>query len=311
MKAYKHHFWLVMASAFVALTVGTATAAPPLSGAIFTTDLDGVIVNGNTKYQTKCGPDFNPAGIDGVWLDGGPGPNAPATAAGLPDGDYYFQVTDPSGKKLLSTDPVKDRCVTVSGGFITDNCLVGPGTHNLRPSADNGVVVELCPFDDTPNNGGVYKAWMTPVGDYLGNPDNVDNPCHNGCFHGFIPAASKTDNFKTEDVDTFCIRVHKDVRDDKRDIGSGVGWEIWITDPIGGMSSYFTDKHGNVERCGLVPGDYDVEEHQMSGYTVVGTKVNGQAVAPTTTVTVKLSNSNKDHDATVEYLNEECDKCDE
>src|SRR5215467_13635431 len=85
-------------------------AAPPLSGAIFTTDVTGARVNQNL-YATKCGP-------TGVYLDGGPGPNAPATAAGLPDGDYYFQVTDPSGKKLLSIDPVANRKVTVSGGLF-------------------------------------------------------------------------------------------------------------------------------------------------------------------------------------------------
>ena len=101
-----------------------------------------------------------------------------------------------------------------------------------------------------------------------------------------------------------------DVRDSKG-VSDGHRWEIWITDPIGGMSSFFTDAKGNVEHCGLVPGDYVVEEHQMSGYTVVGTTVNGQAVAPTTTVTVKLSNGDKDLGVTVEYLNEECDKCPE
>ena len=35
----------------------------------------------------------------------GPGQGAPQTAAGLDDGTYVFQITDPSGKVLLSTDP--------------------------------------------------------------------------------------------------------------------------------------------------------------------------------------------------------------
>ena len=67
----------------------TVTAAPPLSGAIFTTNMNGTRVNQN-HYNDKCE----------VYLDGGPGDNAPQWAAGLPDGDYYFQVTDPSGKKV-------------------------------------------------------------------------------------------------------------------------------------------------------------------------------------------------------------------
>ena len=68
----------------------TAHAAG-VSGAIFTTIVDGTIVNANTQYTSKCA----------VYLNGGPGANAPAGAAGLPDGDYFFQVTDPNGKTLL------------------------------------------------------------------------------------------------------------------------------------------------------------------------------------------------------------------
>ena len=44
---------------------------PPLSGAIFTTTVDGAIVNENVHYLAK----------EDVYLDGGPGLNAPATAA--------------------------------------------------------------------------------------------------------------------------------------------------------------------------------------------------------------------------------------
>src|SRR6266403_825104 len=188
--------WLV-------LIVLPTHAAPPLSGAIFTTIADGSIVNANVQYQSKCE----------VYLDGGPGPNAPVGAAGLPAGDYYFQVTDPSGKKLLSTDPVSNRRFTVSSaGIITAYTGSGGPPHptGLNPN-DGAVTIQLanntCPTDylDTPNNGGVYKAWVTPVGDgtlagggFVGDPTLVDNPCGNGCFHGFIPARSKTDNFKVK-----------------------------------------------------------------------------------------------------------------
>ena len=72
------------------LTVAVACGGP-LPGAIFTTMPDGSRVNANIYTNAYD-----------VYLDGGPGPNAPPGAAGLPEGDYYFQVTDPSGKKLLS-----------------------------------------------------------------------------------------------------------------------------------------------------------------------------------------------------------------
>ena len=47
------------------------SAAPPLSGAIFTTTVDGSIVNENVRYEKK----------EDVYLDGGPGPNAPSTVS--------------------------------------------------------------------------------------------------------------------------------------------------------------------------------------------------------------------------------------
>ena len=179
-------------------------AAPPLSGAIFTTDRSGNAVNGNAHYRSKCG-------ASGVYLDGGPGPNAPASAAGLADGDYYFQVTDASGKALLSTDPVSNRCISVANGVITGNCPTG--THATYPEIDHGSIgartVELCaaasaPFLNTPNNSGVYKVWVTPTGDgtvegggFFGDPTRVANNCSAmpGCFHGVIASRSKTDTF--------------------------------------------------------------------------------------------------------------------
>src|SRR5215203_3180768 len=95
-----------LAVAAIALPLSVSAHAP--SGAIFTTLADGSEVNLN-QFPTK----------ESVYLDGGPGPGAPQTAAGLDDGTYVFQVTDPSGKTLLSTDAAKCRQFTVSGGVIT------------------------------------------------------------------------------------------------------------------------------------------------------------------------------------------------
>ena len=64
-------------SLVIFLTATLSFAAPPLSGAIFTTTVDGSIVNENVHYEAK----------EDVYLDGGPGPNAPVGAAGLPAGD--------------------------------------------------------------------------------------------------------------------------------------------------------------------------------------------------------------------------------
>src|SRR5215470_10711717 len=182
--------WVIIAAAGalpLAAAVSPASAAAP-SGAIFTTVADGSEVNFNI-YPSK----------DAVYLDGGPGPGAPQTAAGLDDGTYFFQVTDPSGKTLLSTDPVLCRQFTVAGGIITSVAASGACAHNTGIDVDHGALtVQLIPYDDTPNPGGEYKVWVTMVSDYACNPPTptqVDCTVK-GSKHGFVPADSKTDNFK-------------------------------------------------------------------------------------------------------------------
>src|SRR5437016_10058665 len=98
---------LLFAIFSLCVLVRSANAQAP-SGAIFTTTATGSEVNANQYAEKKD-----------VYLDGGPGPGAPQTAAGLDDGRYVFQVTDPSGKTLLSTDAVRCREFDVANGIIT------------------------------------------------------------------------------------------------------------------------------------------------------------------------------------------------
>lgn len=267
----------------------TASAFAQLSGAIFTTTQTGSRVNANI-YPAKCG-------ASGVWLDGGPGPNAPQGAAGLPDGDYYFQVTDPSGKTLLSTDPVKNRQFHVSAGIISG--LSGAGNHNTGVDIDHGATtVELCPFNDTPNPGGVYKAWVTPVGDFVGNPNAVDNPCRGGCFHGFVASTSKTDNFKVKGgAGGACLEMLKII--DVNGNGYGdipddylVNWPVTITDPLGTTNTFWT---GTVKECTfnqLVPGLYTVTENPATNYEVTLNILDGSYLRnPDVTVDIRIKNN--------------------
>jgi hypothetical protein len=210
------------------------------SGAIFTTTPDGGIVNENVRYEGK----------NEVYLDGGPPPNAPAKAAGLDEGFYVFQITDPPGKLQLSVDPARCRIVYVNEhgvieklmppteatvqdpdgltvadytGALTDNwadldtqtgkygktefaeglaCHVqespdgspgatpldvwdfyGLGRHDTNTDEDHGddadaIVVQMMPYGTTPNPGGVYKAWMTPIQAYIstGGSDHTTAP---------------------------------------------------------------------------------------------------------------------------------------
>ncbi len=281
--------------AFLTAPVG---AAPPLPGAIFTTDITGHRVNQNL-YTAKCGP-------SGVYLDGGPGPNAPPTAAGLPDGTYYFQVTDPSGKKLLSTDPVEDRLVTVSGGLF-----VSAFNHPTFPNTggSGGVNVELCPFDDTPNNGGVYKVWVTPTADFVGDPSKVDNLCGNGCSHGFVHAASKTDNFKVGGQPIACLGVYKFIDAN----GNGLrepnlgevrisGWPITVVDSNGLElnGTMFTISTKDCIFFNILPGTYTVTEGATDGsgtFQVTSNQIDLTYITPPDdTIIVKFKQTDLRHD---------------
>jgi hypothetical protein len=120
---------LVFVLGFLMVT-GSVMAAPPLPGAIFTTNstCDGTNLN---IYSSK----------DAVYLDGGP---AHPGAAGLPDGPYYVQVTTPDGA-LLGTSvgsgnptPVHvtaaefDQCYKLSAILIKASDRAAPGKFESK-----------------------------------------------------------------------------------------------------------------------------------------------------------------------------------
>ncbi len=187
-------FGVALVVLFAVALVATLRAGPP-AGAIFTTNYNGTEVNANI-YPTK----------EAVYLDGGPGINAPQGAAGLDDGTYVFQVTDPSGKTLLSTDPAGCRLFEVDNGIIVgivvDASCTAP--HNTGLDVDHGATtVQLMPYNDTPNPGGEYKVWVTPLSNYACNTQLGKVDCTGGRIkgvaHGFVPKYSKTDNFKVRE----------------------------------------------------------------------------------------------------------------
>ena len=200
--------------------------AQRVTGAIFTTNMESEFVNANV-YDSS----------DEVYLNGGPRPNAPCTAAGLPDGEYYFQVTDPSGKTLLSLDDIEERRVTVTNGVIT--AYMGT-THMTRlGECWSSYTVQLYPYRTTPNDGNEYKVWMTKVIDYDATPGS-------GSF-GFIQSKSKTDNFKVvsyvdidgdgvPDADDNCPDMPND-QTDTDDDGVGDACDFCPLDPDPGCAN--------------------------------------------------------------------------
>jgi hypothetical protein len=201
----RERFVPLLFGSLIAATASSALAHAP-SGALFTTVADGSEVNFNI-YPSK----------DAVYLDGGPGPGAPQGAAGLNDDTYVFQVTEPSGKTLLSQDPAKCRQFKVTNGIIASVIVTGC-EHVTGVDIDHGAItVQLMPYADTPNPGGEYKAWVVRLDDYLlgcaalgvTNAVNALNAvdCGDapGNHHGFIPRHTKTDNFKVGDTNNLEI----------------------------------------------------------------------------------------------------------
>ena len=155
-------------------------------GAIFTSTSTGVTVNANL-YDSKAD----------VYLNGGPQGMSPN---GLPNGTYYFQVTDPSGATLLSTDNAVCRQLVVANGVISGaspasgGCIHANGTFN---PANGSTPVQLIPFADTPNNGGEYKAWLIRQTSQTSIDATDPKVLH------FDGKDEKTDNFKVkENCDT-------------------------------------------------------------------------------------------------------------
>ena len=134
----------------------TPAAAVPLPGAIFTTNNTCTQVNGNI-YDAK----------DAVYLNGGP-QNHPG-AAGLADGVYYVQVTDPGGSTLLGTSvgSTNPTPVTVAAGVFT-SCVQ---LSNLVLKASDGTAG----FDTTPNSGNEYKVWISKDPLFANNSTKTDN----------------------------------------------------------------------------------------------------------------------------------------
>jgi len=265
---------LLIAAVLLLLVSATASALP---GAIFTTLEDGSRVNANI-YEAQ----------EDVYLDGGPGQNAPSNAAGLPEGYYYFQVTDPSGKILLSSDPIECREFHVNSDGVIDEvvratCLEkvrGKLTdvdcaHNTGIDIDHrelgAITVQLMPYDKTPNKGNVFKVWVTPVDDF-----DRDAP---GNHYGFDPSCSKTDVFKVLRGKPFNppileVRKFHDLNGNgSRDLEEPeiISWEVEITDPLGVVNTYYTP----VEIQAMPEGTWMVVEEIPSHWLQTALYVDG------------------------------------
>ncbi len=221
-----------------------------LTGAIFTTNSTCTGVNLNI-YDNK----------DAVYLDGGP---AHPNAAGLPDGSYCVQVTEPDGTLLGKS---AEGAVHVTNGEF-DSCYQ---LSAILLKASN----ELPGYDDTTNAGGEYKAW-------------VSTDCN------FVESSSKTDNFKVRagggglgDTADLCVRKFYDANVngifDTTEVEL-TGWQFTLFGTVGMDTMQIP--HTTTPWCGTVdPDTFTVMEADVqmpptwihtTATTVVTTVVAGQ-----------------------------------
>jgi len=186
-----------------------AFAAQPISGAIFTTNeaCDGTDLN---IYGDK----------DDVYLDGGP---AKEGAAGLPEGDYYVQVTEPDGTLLgtsVGTENETPVHVNSEGEFETCYQL----SAILHKASDAGSPpFPIDGYDTTSNEGGEYKVWVSPNGEFPNDETKTDNfKVKEGGGHEEPPAA-------TLSVVKFYDANANGVNDEGTEIK---GWEFNVHDGI-------------------------------------------------------------------------------
>ena len=196
-KSNWRHVIVVASIILVAVSVLTTTSyMAPVTGAIFTTSAscDGTNLNIFTSHTD-------------VYVDGGP---AHEGAAGLPDGFYYIQVTEPGGTLLgTSIGSANPTPVHVTNGEF-DQCYQLEAVVIKASDSTPG-------YDDTTNGGGEYKVWVSPNADF---------------------SNSKTDNFKvkpevpatgTLNVNKFYDANANGTNDDGQLI---TGWKIRIIDDL-------------------------------------------------------------------------------
>jgi hypothetical protein len=227
-----------------------------------------------------------------------------------------FQVTDPSGNTLLSTDQARCRQFRVAGGIITSVVATGC-EHVTGLDEDHGATtVQLMPYLDTPNNGGEYKVMVTEVSDYLAGCaalgvaaglDVVDCGYTGGNFHGFVPADSKSDNFKVgnerpREIDTRFFadlngNGHKSVNEPWL-LGRSITW----TDPLGASNAKWSHyapgimvfNEAHVEA--VEAGTYRISIANHAGCTVGDVQLDGAFLpnAGPQTVSVQIGRSRRE-----------------
>lgn len=236
--------------------------APLLLAASAVAQVPGSVVLLNRTGRPVDGHAY--ARKDAAYLSGGP--EGSCLAAGLADGDWVFQVTDPAGTVLLTPEAPIERTVRVVNGRLD-------GYYgSLRPWSHLGpcgaLNLRLAPFTTTPYPGGEYKVWLTRVEDYDAGGAHL---------FGFDPARSESDSFRVAGPGAqTLIRGHKfydhdadgawNPQADPLELAIGA-WrvELWRDGVLDGVT--FTDQDGGYvfvrDRDGSA---WEVREQSPNGF---------------------------------------------
>jgi len=230
---------------------------------------------------------------DAVWMNGGP------VAAGLADGDYFFAVVSPGGNpdpndgslKLLSSDLYGDRTFTVSGGTLSYS---GPHVSDLPK-------IQLQPYADTPNAGGVYIMAICSLADgYPVDPNDCKYDAFKISSDGTVTLASDLSVNKTAAggyKTTYAWNITKDV--DKtivKQVGGSATFNYTVKVSYDGgtvsnvaVSGKITVTDPNVDGGSVVPVDITSVTDQLSDGT--NCTVTGGGVQTLTTATKQFDYS--------------------
>jgi hypothetical protein len=174
-KAFAAAFLILVALAVAPLVqAGHVPTSPSISGAVYTT-----VDTHHPNYQAEC-HNGNPAvncnqymAKQLVYLNGGPAKNQLS-----PDGVYFYAVLAPSGQanpndgspENLSDDYdcYQNREIQITGGEVA-SIYPSPPTSPSCPAGNtphlfDSPFVQLYPYADTPNPGGVYIMAVCYVG---------------------------------------------------------------------------------------------------------------------------------------------------
>jgi hypothetical protein len=189
-----------------------------LTGAIWTTNFDASVVNGN--IYDSAGTDVQ-ANKMTVYLNGGP---KKVGAAGLnPNSTYYVRVTDPSGKNVLGSSVYLNKTLhSDADGELPLTRLWDIVDNYGQPNKTTGNL--HAGFLDTPNPGGEYKVWVSLVST-------------------FDPNQSKTDNFK--------VRPPRGMHGHKFHDHNGNGLQDLEDEPLDGILVFLDSSNGKPKNGAL------------------------------------------------------------